>query len=106
LADTAAPLESAAPPRFAAHFVESVLLTWVGNLARIVLGLVALRLVTGSIPEATLGAYWILTSVAGLLSNFADLGLGLGRTDRLKSIEPDQVAIMPTTWTGIRQLFR
>jgi hypothetical protein len=33
-------------------------------------------------------------------------GLGLGRTDRLKSIEPDQVAIMPTTWTGIRQLFR
>jgi len=60
------------------HFVESVVLTWAGNFARIVLGLVALRLVTGAIPEADLGAYWILTSVAALLGNFADLGVGLG----------------------------
>jgi O-antigen/teichoic acid export membrane protein len=64
--------------RFASHFVESVLLTWAGNLARIVIGLVALRLVTGSIPEAALGAYWVLSSLASLLANFADLGIGLG----------------------------
>ena len=64
--------------RFTHHFVESVVLTWAGNLARIALGLVALRLVTGAIPEADLGAYWILTAVAALLANFADLGIGLG----------------------------
>lgn len=64
--------------RFAAHFIESVLLTWAGNFARIVIGIVALRLVTGAIPEDALGAYWLLTSLAGLLANFADLGLGLG----------------------------
>lgn len=75
-----APTTHAEPhgPRFATHFVESVVLTWAGNAARIVIGLVALRLVTGTIPEDALGAYWILTSVAALLSNFADLGLGLG----------------------------
>ena len=54
------------------------MLTWVGNVGRILLGLVALRLVTEAIPESDLGAYWILTSVAALLANFADLGLGLG----------------------------
>ena len=64
-------------PTFKRHFVESVLLTWVGNAGRIVIGLVALRLVTDSIPEVDLGAYWILTSVAALLANFTDLGLGL-----------------------------
>ena len=69
--------DSLAPP-FKRHFVESVLLTWMGNAGRIVIGLVALRLVTDSIPEADLGSYWILTSVAALLANFADLGLGLG----------------------------
>ena len=63
---------------FASRYVESVLLTGLGNLGRIVIGLVALRLVTGSIVESALGAYWILTSVAGLLLNFADLGIGLG----------------------------
>ena len=68
----------ASGPRFASHFVESVLLTWIGNFGRIVIGLIALRLVTGTIPEAALGAYWILTSVAGLFANFADLGIGLG----------------------------
>ena len=62
---------------FAAHFVESVVLTWAGNVARIAIGLVALRLVTGAIPEAELGAYWVLTSVSALLANFADLGLGM-----------------------------
>jgi len=68
----------AGPRSFGAHFVESVILTWAGHAARIVIGLVALRLVTGAIPEADLGAYWVLTSVSGLLANFADLGLGLG----------------------------
>ena len=63
---------------FGSHFVESVMLTWTGHAARIAIGLVALRLVTGAIPEADLGAYWVLTSVAALLANFADLGLGLG----------------------------
>jgi O-antigen/teichoic acid export membrane protein len=63
---------------FGAHFLESVVLTWAGHAARIVIGLVALRLVTGAIPEADLGAYWVLTSVSALLANFADLGLGLG----------------------------
>jgi len=70
-----------APPAarsFGSHFVESVMLTWAGHAARIVIGLVALRLVTGAIPEADLGAYWVLTSVSALLANFADLGLGLG----------------------------
>jgi O-antigen/teichoic acid export membrane protein len=68
---------STAPARFAAHYIESVLLTWLGNFGRIVIGIVALRLVTGAIPEEALGAYWILTSLAGLLANLADLGLGL-----------------------------
>jgi lipopolysaccharide exporter len=76
--NTPAPAGEAIAPRFKTHFVESVLLTWVGNAGRIVIGLVALRLVTDAIPEADLGAYWILTSVAALLANFADLGLSLG----------------------------
>lgn len=71
------------PARFAPHFVESVLLTWMGNVARIVIGLVALRLVTGAVAEADLGAYWVLTSLAALLANFADLGLGLGAVRHL-----------------------
>src|SRR5262245_38911515 len=75
---TPAPAGEAIAPHFKTHFVESVLLTWAGNFARIAIGLVALRLVTDAIPEADLGAYWILTSVAALLANFADLGLSLG----------------------------
>jgi O-antigen/teichoic acid export membrane protein len=75
---TETPTRPAGSAHSAAHFVESVLLTWAGNLARIVIGLVALRLVTGAIPEAALGAYWILTSLAALLANFGDLGIGLG----------------------------
>ena len=63
---------------FKSHFLESVVLTWAGNVGRIALGLLALRLVTDAIPEADLGAYWILTSVAALLANLADLGIGLG----------------------------
>jgi lipopolysaccharide exporter len=70
-------------PRFATHFVESVLLTWMGSFARIVIGIVALRLVTGAIPEDALGAYWILTSMAALLANLADFGLGLGAVRHL-----------------------
>jgi O-antigen/teichoic acid export membrane protein len=77
LVTPAAPPPPHAGPRFARQFVDSVLLTWIGNLARIVIGLVALRLVTGSIPDTALGAYWILTSCSALLANFADLGLGL-----------------------------
>ena len=75
---TDTPTRPSGAGHFAAHFVESVLLTWAGNLARIVIGLVALRLVTGAIPEAALGAYWILTSLAAMLANFGDLGIGLG----------------------------
>jgi O-antigen/teichoic acid export membrane protein len=76
---SASPSDPGAPgPRFASHFIESVVLTWIGNAGRIVIGLVALRLVTGAIPEDALGAYWILTTVAALLSGFAELGLGLG----------------------------
>lgn len=78
---------TARPGRFASQFIESVLLTWVGNLGRIVIGLVALRMVTGAIPEAALGGYWILTSVSGLLSNFADLGIGLGVVRHLPLVE-------------------
>lgn len=77
-----APGEPAAP-HFKRHFVESVLLTWLGNGSRILIGLVALRLVTGAIPEADLGAYWILTSVAALLASFADLGIGLAAVRHL-----------------------
>jgi len=77
--------------RFKSHFVESVVLTWAGNLGRIVLGLLALRLVTGAIPEADLGAYWILTSVAALLANLADLGIGLGVARHLP-LAPDEAS--------------
>ena len=80
------------PSRFASHFIESVLLTWVGNLGRIVIGLVALRLVTSAIPEAALGGYWILTSVSGLLANFADLGIGLGVVRHLPLVESRDAA--------------
>ena len=69
--------------RFASHFLESVLLTWLSNFVRIVIGLVALRLVTGAIAEEALGAYWILTSVSALLANFADLGAGLSAVRHL-----------------------
>jgi hypothetical protein len=69
--------------RFATHFLESVLLTWLSNFVRIVIGLVALRLVTGAIAEEALGAYWILTSVSALLANFADLGVGLSAVRHL-----------------------
>jgi O-antigen/teichoic acid export membrane protein len=79
----------AGAPHFASHFVESVLLTWVSNLARIAIGMLALRLVTDAIPEAELGAYWILTSVASLLSSFADLGIGLGAVRHLP-LAPDR----------------
>ncbi len=79
MADPAAqPTPAASGPRFVTHFVESVMFTWAGNVMRIVVGLVALRLVTGSIPESALGAYWLLTTLGALLANFADLGLGLG----------------------------
>jgi O-antigen/teichoic acid export membrane protein len=74
--------------RFASHFVESVLLTWLSSFVRIVIGFVALRLVTGAIAEDALGAYWVLTSVSSLLSNFADLGIGLGAVRHLP-IAPD-----------------
>lgn len=80
---TATTAAAPSPGRFAPHFVESVLLTWAGNLARIVLGLVALRLVTGAVAEVDLGAYWVLTSLAALLANFADLGLGLAAVRHL-----------------------
>jgi O-antigen/teichoic acid export membrane protein len=83
--------EAHAPRGFASHFVESVVLTWIGNLLRIVIGMVALRLVTSSIPEAQLGAYWILTTVSSLLSNLADLGLGIGAVRHLP-IVPDRDA--------------
>ncbi len=63
-------------PGFATHFVESVVLTWGGNLLRIAVGILALRLVTSSISEAELGAYWVLTAVSALLAGFADLGVG------------------------------
>ncbi|MFQ5599023.1 MAG: lipopolysaccharide biosynthesis protein [Candidatus Krumholzibacteriia bacterium] len=74
---------------FAAHFVESVFLTWAGNVARLIIGIVALRLVTSSIAESELGAYWILTSVSALLANFADLGIGLAAVRHLP-LRPDR----------------
>jgi len=108
-ASLSAVTDSPTPPsggaHFASHFVESVLLTWAGNLARIVIGLVALRLVTGSIPETALGAYWILTSLAGLLANFADLGIGLGVVRHLP-LAADRVAArrLMHTALGLRAL--
>jgi O-antigen/teichoic acid export membrane protein len=68
---------------FAPQFIESVVLTWAGNVLRVVVGLVALRVVTSSVPEHELGAYWILTTVAALLSTFGDLGVGLAAVRHL-----------------------
>lgn len=67
----------------ASRFIESVVLTWAGNVLRVVVGLVALRIVTSSVSESELGAYWILTSVSALLATFADLGVGLAAVRHL-----------------------
>ncbi len=98
-----APQDGSSASRLKSHFLESVILTWAGNLGRIVIGLVALRLVTGVIPEAELGAYWILTSLAALLSNFADLGIGLAVARHLPlAPSPDSARRLMHTVLAIR----
>lgn len=67
----------------ASRFIESVVLTWAGNVLRVVVGLVALRIVTSSVSEGELGAYWILTSVSALLATLGDLGVGLAAVRHL-----------------------
>ena len=74
---------SPTPRPFASQFVESVVLTAAGNVLRVAVGLIALRMVTSAIPEHELGAYWILTSVSALLATFSDLGVGLAAVRHL-----------------------
>jgi len=65
------------PRSFGNHFVESVFLRWASNAVRVVVGLLALRLVTSSVSEAELGVYWTLTAISALLGTLSDLGIGL-----------------------------